>query len=250
MRNELDIDPFVTHTFKGLEKVNEAIDALHSGDCLRAVVHINEYKLAGEAPAFKQVGNVKVNGGYIKQVKHTSTSNQCEMTFSIFMPEPAERCSPPPAVLYYLSGLTCTDENARTKSAIYEHASKYNLAVVFPDTSARGVEIEGQDESYDFGSGAGFYLNATTPKWEKNYKMYDYITKELPDIVNSLFTVDPNKRAITGHSMGGHGALSLHLKNPGMFQSVSAFSPICNPTACPWGVKAFEGYLGSVQAGE
>jgi threonine dehydrogenase-like Zn-dependent dehydrogenase len=217
MRNELDIDPFVTHTFKGLEKVNEAIDALHSGDCLRAVVHINEYKLAGEAPAFKQVGNVKVNGGYIKQVKHTSTSNNCEMTFSIFMPEAPERCSPPPAVLYYLSGLTCTDENARTKSAIYEHAAKYNLAVVFPDTSARGVEIEGQDESYDFGSGAGFYLNATTPKWEKNYKMYDYITKELPDVVNALFTVNPDKRAISGHSMGGHGALSLHLKNPGMF---------------------------------
>lgn len=246
MRNELDIDPFVTHTFKGLEKVNEAIDALHSGDCLRAVVHINEYKLAGEQPSFKQVGNVKVNGGYIKQVKHTSTSNNCEMTFSIFMPEPAERCAPPPAVLYFLSGLTCTDENARTKAAIYEHASKYNLAVVFPDTSARGVEIEGQDDSYDFGSGAGFYLNATTPKWEKHYKMYDYITKELPEIVNSLFTVDPKKRAIAGHSMGGHGAISIHLKNPGMFQSVSAFAPICNPTACPWGVKAFEGYLGSV----
>ena len=100
---------------------------------------------------------------------------------------------------------------------MYEHASKYNMALVFPDTSARGVEIEGQDESYDFGSGAGFYLNATTDKWKENYNMYDYITKELPQLVDQLFTVDSSKTAIFGHSMGGHGALSLHLKNPGMF---------------------------------
>lgn len=102
------------------------------------------------------------------------------MTFSIYIPEQKHRKEDPPAVLYFLSGLTCTDENARTKSAIFEYAAKYNLAVVFPDTSARGVEIKGQDDSYDFGSGAGFYLNATTPDWEKHYKMYDYVTKELP----------------------------------------------------------------------
>jgi len=152
--------------------------------------------------------------------------------------------------MYYLSGLTCTDENAKTKAGMYEHASRYNLAIVFPDTSARGVEIEGQDDSYDFGSGAGFYLNATAIKWKKHYKMYDYITKELPQFINHIFTVDSSKTAISGHSMGGHGALSIHLKNPGMFQSVSAFSPICNPTDCPWGHKAFQGYLGSVEAGK
>lgn len=109
-----------------------------------------------------------------------STSNQCEMTFSIFVPALKNRCDPAPPVLYFLSGLTCTDENARTKSAIFEEAAKYGLAVVFPDTSARGVEIAGQDDSYDFGSGAGFYLNATTEAYKKNYNMYDYVTKELP----------------------------------------------------------------------
>jgi len=153
-------------------------------------------------------------------------------------------------VLYYLSGLTCTDENARTKTAIYEHAAKYGMAVVFPDTSARDVEIEGEGDSYDFGSGAGFYLNATEEKWKKHYNMYDYVTKELPEVIDLLFSVDSSRTAITGHSMGGHGALSLHLKNPGKYQSVSAFAPICNPTECQWGKKAFEGYLGSVEAGK
>ena len=128
-----------------------------------------------------------------------------------------KRNDPPPAVLYYLSGLTCTDENAKTKAGVYEHASKYNLAIVFPDTSARDVDIEGHDESYDLGAGAGFYINATTDKWKEHYNMYDYITKELPQVVDQLFTVDSSKTAIFGHSMGGHGALSIHLKNPGMF---------------------------------
>mmetsp|Transcript_17835 Transcript_17835/g.30256 ORF Transcript_17835/g.30256 Transcript_17835/m.30256 type:complete len:226 (+) Transcript_17835:1315-1992(+) len=172
------------------------------------------------------------------------------MTFSVFIPDQKLRCEDPPAVLIYLSGLTCTDENARTKAAVYEHASKYNLAVVFPDTSARGVEIEGQDDSYDLGSGAGFYLNATTEKWKKHYNMHDYVVKELPVVLNSLFTLDTSKLAVTGHSMGGHGALTLHLRNPGMFKSVSAFAPITNPTQCPWGEKAFTAYLGSVEAGK
>lgn len=152
------------------------------------------------------------------------------MTFSIFIPNKSTRTEEPPALMMYLSGLTCTDENARTKASIYEHASKYNLAVVFPDTSARGVEIEGQDDSYDLGSGAGFYLNATQDKWKKHYNMYDYVVKELPEVVDNLFSVDLSKMAISGHSMGGHGALSIHLKNPGMFKSVSAFAPISNPT--------------------
>ena len=250
MRNELNIDKFVTHTFQGLEKVNESIEALHSGDCLRAVVQINDFQLASEGLKFRQTSNTKVHGGYLKQIKHQSTSNHCEMTFSIFIPESGNRSDPPPSVLYFLSGLTCSDENARTKAAIYEHAAKYNMAVVFPDTSARGLDIEGQDDAYDFGTGAGFYVNAKTPKWSKHYNMYDYITKELPEVINLLFTVDSSRTAISGHSMGGHGALSLHLKNPGKYKSVSAFSPICNPINCQWGQKAFEGYLGSVAAGK
>lgn len=157
------------------------------------------------------------------------------MTFSIFIPALKNRCDPAPPVLYFLAGLTCTDQNASTKSAIFEEAAKYGLAVVFPDTSARGVEIEGQDDSYDFGSGAGFYLNATTDKYKKNNNMYDYITSELPELIQNIFPVNTQQCAISGHSMGGHGALSIHLKNPGMYGSVSAFAPICNPTQCPWG---------------
>lgn len=157
------------------------------------------------------------------------------MTFSIFIPALKNRCDPSPPVLYFLAGLTCTDQNASTKSAIFEEAAKYGLAVVFPDTSARGVEIEGQDDSYDFGSGAGFYLNATTDKYKKNNNMYDYITSELPELIQNIFPVNTQQCAISGHSMGGHGALSIHLKNPGMYGSVSAFAPICNPTQCPWG---------------
>jgi len=122
--------------------------------------------------------------------------------------------------------------------------------VVFPDTSPRGVDIEGVDDDWACGSGAGFYCNATTDKWKKHYNMYDYITKELPQLVGELFAVDTSRMAVTGHSMGGHGALSLHLKNPGMFKSVSAFAPIYNPTKSPWGVKCYTEYLGSVEAGK
>ena len=250
MRNELDIKPYVTNVIDGLLNVNQSIEALHSGDCLRAIVQLKDYKPACPPLNFTQVENVKAFGGELKRIKHMSNVNQCEMTFSIFIPKMINRLDSLPPVLYWLSGLTCTDENARTKSAIFEHAAKYGLAVVFPDTSARGVTIEGQDDSYDFGSGAGFYLNATTDKWAKNYQMYDYINTELPIFIKNIFPVNTDKCAISGHSMGGHGALSIHLKNPGKFSSVSAFSPICNPTQCQWGVKAFEGYLGSVDAGK
>ena len=230
MRNEMNIDDFVTHNFDGLDKVNESITALHSGDCLRAVVEINKYNLQSTAPKFTQSSNIKCHGGYLKQIKHESRVNNCEMTFSIWMPTPAGRYSPPPAVFYFLSGLTSTDENARTKANIMENASRYNMAVVFPDTSARGVEIEGQDDDWAFGSGAGFYLNATVEKWKKHYQMHDYIIKELPEFIGSIFCVDPKKKCVSGHSMGGHGAMSLTLRNPGHFQSASAFAPIYNPT--------------------
>jgi len=249
MRGEMDLDPYITHTFQGLEKVNESIEALHSGSCLRAVIQIGESDLAKQTlPKLK--GNVRVEGGWMKQLSHWSESCQCDMTFSVFLPDQKSRTADLPPVLYYLSGLTCTDENARTKAHFAEEAAKAGLAVVFPDTSPRGVKIEGDDESYDFGTGAGFYVNATTPEWSKHYRMYDYVSKELPDLVSSLFPVDGSKMSITGHSMGGHGALVCHLKNPGKYASVSAFAPICNPTQVPWGQKAFTGYLGSVEAGK
>ena len=245
----MDLKPFITHEIEGLENVNQSIEALHSGQCLRAVIQIAKSELpVSKLPVLKS--NVKVEGGYMKQFQHWSESCQCDMTFSIFIPERKNRADPDPPVLYYLSGLTCTDENARTKSHFAQEAGRVGLAVVFPDTSPRGITIDGQDDSYDFGSGAGFYLNATTDKWSKHYKMYDYVTKELPEMVSKLFPVDGSRMSITGHSMGGHGALISHLKNPGKYTSVSAFSPICNPTKCPWGEKAFTGYLGSVDAGK
>jgi len=172
------------------------------------------------------------------------------MTFSVFLPDPQSRTAPLPPVLYFLSGLTCSDENVRTKAHFAQEAGRVGLACVFPDTSPRGVNIDGEDDSWDFGSAAGFYVNATTPKWSKHYKMYDYVTKELPELISGLFPVDSTRMGITGHSMGGHGAMICHLKNPGMYTSVSAFAPICAPTQVPWGEKAFTGYLGSVEAGK
>jgi len=249
MRGEMKLDPYITHTFEGLEGVNEAIKALHGGDCLRAVVHVAKNDTSPDRlPTLKS--DVKLEGGSIKQFSHWSNTCQCEMTFSIFLPQRSERLASDPPVLYYLSGLTCTDENARTKAHFAQEAARVGLAVVFPDTSPRGTDIKGQDDSYDFGSGAGFYVNATEEPWAKNYQMYDYVTKELPELINDLFPVDVNRKSICGHSMGGHGALICHFKNPGIYSSVSAFSPICNPTQCPWGEKAFKGYLGSVKAGE
>eukprot|EP00090_Calanus_glacialis_P022743 TRINITY_DN3503_c0_g1_i1.p1 TRINITY_DN3503_c0_g1~~TRINITY_DN3503_c0_g1_i1.p1 ORF type:complete len:586 (-),score=156.89 TRINITY_DN3503_c0_g1_i1:116-1624(-) len=249
MRGEMALEPFITHTFKGLENVNESIDALHSGKCLRAVVQISESKLPqSKLPTLK--GNIRVEGGWMKQLTHWSDACNCEMTFSVYLPDPQSRTAPPPPVLYYLSGLTCSDENARTKSHFAAEAGKVGLAVVFPDTSPRGVGIPTEDDDWQFGSSAGWYLDATVDPWSKHYKMYTYITKELPSVIAGLFPVDPIRRSITGHSMGGHGALICHLKNPGMYTSVSAFAPACNPTAVPWGEKVFPGYLGSLDAGK
>ena len=249
MRGEMDLKPFITHKINGLENVNEAIDALHGGTCLRAVIQIAKNDMPkAQLPILKS--NVKVEGGWMKQLQHWSETCNCDMTFSIFVPERRNRADPDPPVLYYLSGLTCTDENARTKSHFAQEAGRVGLAVVFPDTSPRGTSIEGQDDSYDFGSGAGFYVNATTSQWSKHYNMYDYVTKELPDLVSKLFPVNGNRMSIMGHSMGGHGALISHLKNPGKYTSVSAFAPISNPTKCAWGEKAFTGYLGSVEEGK
>ena len=132
----------------------------------------------------KLKSNVKMEGGFMKQLSHWSEANQCEMTFSVFLPDLKDRFDAPPPVLYYLSGLTCSDENVRTKSHFAQEAARVGLAVVFPDTSPRGVDIPGQDDSWDFGSAAGFYVDATTEPWSKHYKMYSYITKELPELIN------------------------------------------------------------------
>jgi S-formylglutathione hydrolase len=145
----------------------------------------------------------------------------------------------------YLSGLTCSDENVCQKSGIFKTLSELQMGFVAPDTSPRGAGVEGETESWDFGQGAGFYVDATTEKWSNNYRMYTYVTKELPKILSEHFpSLDQTRMGITGHSMGGHGALTIAFKNPAQFKSVSAFSPICNPMKGAWGQKALGGYLG------
>lgn len=146
-----------------------------------------------------------------------------------------------------MSGLTCNESNFVIKAGAQRLASEHKLIIVCPDTSPRNVNIAGEDDSWDFGSGAGFYVDATETPWAKNYRMYSYVTQELIETINANFAANPDKQGIFGHSMGGHGALICSLKNPGLFKSVSAFAPICNPTQCPWGQKAFTGYLGENQ---
>ena len=192
--------------------------------------------------------SVRVFGGTLQRLTHASSACKCDMTFAVYLPPQAD--TTPVPVMYWLSGLTCTDENFHQKSGFARAAAEHGIAVVMPDTSPRGVTIEGADDSYDFGSGAGFYVDATTPKWAEHYQMYSYVTAELPALVQAHFKSKVSAaKSICGHSMGGHGALTLFLKNPGAYAAVSAFAPICNPTKVPWGTKAFEGYLGSVDAG-
>jgi S-formylglutathione hydrolase len=165
------------------------------------------------------------------------------MTFAVFLPPQAEAERVP--VVYWLSGLTCTDENFVTKAGAQQYAAEHGIAVVAPDTSPRGDGVpDDPEEAYDFGLGAGFYVNATQAPWSEHYHMYDYVVQELPELVNANFPVDPERQAIFGHSMGGHGALTIALKNPGRFRSVSAFAPIVAPTQVAWGHKALGNYLG------
>ncbi len=173
--------------------------------------------------------------------RHDSTTLNCAMTFSIFLPPTAENVKPP--VLYWLSGLTCNDENFTTKAGAQRVAAELGIALVMPDTSPRGDDVA-DDAGYDLGKGAGFYLNATQQPWANHYRMYDYLRDELPALIKAQFEVS-DRAAISGHSMGGHGALIMALKNPGTFTSVSAFAPIVNPTHVPWGQKAFSNYLGN-----
>lgn len=165
------------------------------------------------------------------------------MSLSLFLPTTATPQKLP--VLFFLSGLTCTPANCTEKGFLQHAAARNNIAIVYPDTSPRGASIAGEDDAWDFGTGAGFYLDATAAPWDKNYNMYSYITSELPKALWEQYgdTLDKERVSIMGHSMGGHGALVATLKNPGMYKSVSALAPIANPGKCPWGEKAFSGYL-------
>lgn len=182
-------------------------------------------------------------GGRQLQFTHTSRALNCQMRFSIFLPPAAESETVP--VLYWLSGLTCTDENFVQKAGAQRIAAELGLAIVTPDTSPRGESVpDDPDGSYDFGLGAGFYLNATQAPWNQHYRMYDYIVEELPELIQKHFPINIEQSSIFGHSMGGHGALTIGLKNPSRYQSISAFAPIVAPTQCPWGIKALSNYLG------
>lgn len=178
--------------------------------------------------------------GWQQRWRHDSSTLNCPMTFSIFLPPPRDHTPPP--VLYWLSGLTCNDENFTTKAGAQRVAAELGIVLVMPDTSPRGEKVA-NDDGYDLGQGAGFYLNATQPPWATHYQMYDYLRDELPALIQSQFNVS-DRCAISGHSMGGHGALIMALKNPGKYTSVSAFAPIVNPCSVPWGIKAFSTYLG------
>ncbi len=183
----------------------------------------------------------KVHNGWYEQYTHKSEVLNCDMRFSVFMPSSASPTDRVP-VLYWLSGLTCTDENFMHKAGAFKAASDLGIALVAMDTSPRGEGVP-NDEGYDLGQGAGFYVNAIAEPWDKHYKMYDYVTQELPDLIESQFFVSKLK-SISGHSMGGHGALVIGLRNQNTYRSISAFSPISNPVNCPWGQKAFSAYLG------
>jgi len=182
-------------------------------------------------------------GGQQSRYSHASEVLGCDMNFSIYLPPQAQQGSVP--VLYWLSGLTCSDENFVTKAGAQAAAARFGIAIVCPDTSPRGSHVpDDPSASWDFGLGAGFYVNATQAPWREHYQMYDYVNQELPALVSQQFPVDVNRVSISGHSMGGHGALAVALKNPAKFRSVSAFAPIVSPLHCPWGHKALGLYLG------
>ncbi len=189
----------------------------------------------------EHISSNKSFGGWHKQYSHESTTTHCRMRFAIYLPPQCGNGTKVP-VLYWLSGLTCTDENFMQKAGAQRMAAELGMAIVAPDTSPRGDNVA-NDDGYDLGQGAGFYLNATQAPWSSHYHMYDYVVSELPGLIEAHFPVT-QQRAISGHSMGGHGALSIALKNPQRYSSASAFSPICHPTQCPWGEKAFTAYLG------
>src|SRR5690554_84807 len=193
-----------------------------------------------------KVTETKLFGGRQIRYEHQSQVLHCTMQFSVYLPPQAEQQAVP--ALYWLSGLTCTDENFSTKAGAQRVAAELGIALVIPDTSPRGDEVpDDPEQAYDFGLGAGFYVNATQTPWSQHYHMYDYIVHELRQLVEQHLPLN-QRRAISGHSMGGHGALVMAIRNPELYTSVSAFAPICHPTVCPWGQKAFTGYLGDDQS--
>ena len=190
----------------------------------------------------EQIESVKEFGGYLNRYQHDSQSCNCRMTFSVYLPPRAETEKVP--AVYWLSGLTCTDDNFRVKAGAQRYASELGLTLIIPDTSPRGENVADAAERYELGQGAGFYVNATRQPWSRHYHMYDYVTRELPALIEANFAVIPGLKSVSGHSMGGHGALLCALRNAGGYRSVSAFAPICNPTRCGWGETCFSAYLG------
>ena len=193
----------------------------------------------------KTISEHKCFGGVQGYYAHASKEIGLEMKFSVFQPPQTKAGRVP--VLYYLAGLTCTEETFAIKAAAQRVAAELGLMLVAPDTSPRGANVPGETDSWDFGVGAGFYVDATHEPWSKHYRMYSYVTRGLPEIVTEKFPADAGRQGIFGHSMGGHGALVCALRNPGLYKSLSAFAPIAAPMRCPWGKKAFKGYLGDDQ---
>jgi S-formylglutathione hydrolase len=193
----------------------------------------------------KTISENRAFGGVQGVYSHTSAATGGEMTFGLFLPEASEDGAVP--LVWFLSGLTCTHENAMVKAGAQRWAAEAGLAVVFPDTSPRGDGVA-NDAAFDLGQGAGFYVNATQAPWAPHFRMWDYVTDELPRVLFGAFPLAEEAQAITGHSMGGHGALTIAMSFPGRFKSVSAFAPICNPTASDWGRKQFAAYLGPDEA--
>lgn len=190
----------------------------------------------------QRIESVKEFGGFLNRYTHESKVCNCEMTFSVYLPPQSVAGNVP--ALYWLSGLTCTDDNVRTKAGAQRYAAEHGIALVFPDTSPRGDDVADEEERYDLGKGAGFYVNSTEEPWSKHYQMYDYVTQELPALLEANLPLMAGVKSVSGHSMGGHGALICALKNPDSYRSVSAFSPICNPMNCGWGKGCFGAYLG------
>jgi len=190
----------------------------------------------------RQIEHIRESGGWLNRYIHDSESCRCEMTFSVYLP-PAAATQKVPSV-YFLSGLTCTDDNVRVKAGAQRYAAELGIALIMPDTSPRGEGVADEPDRYDLGQGAGFYINATREPWSRHYQMYDYVTRELPALVEAELPLIPGLKSIAGHSMGGHGALICALKNPDAYRSVSAFAPICHPMSCGWGEGCLGAYLG------
>ncbi len=192
--------------------------------------------------SIEPVAQVKTFDGWLQTIEHHSEACSAPMRFAVYLPPQAQHRNLP--VMYWLSGLTCTEENFMVKAGAQRYAAEHGVVLVAPDTSPRNLGLPGENDSYDFGSGASFYVNATAEPWSRHYQMYDYVTQELPAFVEGHFPVATDRRSISGHSMGGHGALVAALRAPDAYAAVSAFSPVVAPTQVPWGEKALSGYLG------